>query len=75
MLADIKPARPLALQQEIGGMRLLPIAKARGIRRNVFDDFAVKDNWVKVQCTECGGNSGWYLSECQAIESWNKRGQ
>lgn len=39
------------------------------------NDFAVKDNWVKVQCTECGGNSGWYLSEEEAIEAWNKRGQ
>ena len=39
------------------------------------NEFAVKDNWVKVQCTECGGNSGWYLSEEQAIEAWNKRGQ
>ena len=38
MLADIKPARSWALQQEIGGMRLLSIAKARGIRRNFFDD-------------------------------------
>ena len=33
MLADIKPARLLALPQEIGGIRLIPIAKARGIRR------------------------------------------
>ena len=39
------------------------------------NDFAVKDDWVKVQCTECGGNSGWYLSEEQAINAWNKRGQ
>ncbi len=33
MLADIKPARLLALPQEIGGMRLIPIAKARGFQR------------------------------------------
>jgi len=37
------------------------------------NDFAVKDNWVKVQCTECGGNSGWYLLESQARTMWNKR--
>ncbi len=39
------------------------------------NEFSCKGNRVKVQCTECGGNSGWYLSEKQAIEAWNKRGQ
>ena len=38
MLADIKPARLLALPQKIEDMRLIPIAKARGFRHNVFDE-------------------------------------
>lgn len=36
------------------------------------NEIPVKDNWIKVQCVNCGSNSGWYLSEGQAVEAWNR---
>ncbi len=32
-----------------------------------------RDNWVHIVCGECGGSSGWYLSDEQAVTAWNER--
>ncbi|MBQ3455679.1 MAG: Lar family restriction alleviation protein [Synergistaceae bacterium] len=31
------------------------------------------EDWMHVVCQECGGSSGWYLDERQAISAWNMR--
>lgn len=33
------------------------------------------EDWMRVVCQHCGGNSGWYLSESMATEAWNRRSQ
>ena len=31
------------------------------------------DEWYRVVCEDCGGNSGWYMSSEMAIHAWNIR--
>ena len=36
-------------------------------------ELATGEEWYRVICTDCGGNSGWYMFAGQAATAWNSR--
>lgn len=36
-------------------------------------EFPEGEDWLRVVCEDCGSNSGWYRSEDQAVNAWNRR--
>ena len=36
-------------------------------------EFPTNEEWYRVVCEYCGGNSGWYMSPRMAIRAWNTR--
>lgn len=36
-------------------------------------EYPTGEEWYRVVCSDCGSNSGWYMSTEAAIQAWNSR--
>ena len=55
------------------GLKACPFCGHPGEMEHEDKEIDDGEDWVRVVCQSCGGNSGWYLSESMAMDAWNKR--